>query len=89
MLKMTLIRHLTTLRCCKPWTCIYLLFMYLLIKSVNSAGTITFTAETGTDFTAKVTILGAASFNIENGWQIVLTFSDPVTDVTQVSIPGP
>ena len=85
---MTQISNAKSMTLCyfKPWTNICLLIMFTFIKPVGSEGTIRFTSQTAADFQAEVKINGVAALNIRGGWQIVLTFSDPITDITNVSI---
>ena len=55
------------------------------ITYTAGTGTITFTSETDADFQAEVLITGAAALNVRTEWQIVMTFSDPIANIRNVS----
>lgn len=65
---------------------VYILCILLNIRVTDSAGTITFTSEDDSTFQAEVKDADALSYNIRNGWKIVLTFSDPVINIRSVSL---
>lgn len=62
-----------------------LLLVMLNSRFTECVGTIIFTSEDLLTFQAEVYDSHATSYNIRSGWKIVMTFSDPINNIRNVS----